>query len=85
MTDVTKSPTLAEFLVLALITFLLKIYILWLAMLICLDANEGLVKFFQVIWFVCAFFACHVMSLSWTTQSFSKKLYSLKKAILSLW
>ena len=31
MTDVTKSPTLAEFLVLALITFLLKIYILWLA------------------------------------------------------
>ena len=40
MSDVTKSPTSAEFSVLVLITFLLKIDICGIAMLIWLDANE---------------------------------------------
>ena len=41
MSDATKSPTSAEFSVLALITFLLKKDILGLAMLIWLDGDEG--------------------------------------------
>ena len=49
MSDVTKSPTSAEFSVLILITFLLKIHILGLTMLIWLDADEGQEKFIQVL------------------------------------
>ena len=49
MSDVTKSPTSAEFSVSVLITFLLKIYILGLARLIYLDGDEGQVKFLQVL------------------------------------
>ena len=45
MSDVTKSPTS----VLVLIGFLLKIDIVELAMLIYLDADEGLIKFLQVL------------------------------------
>ena len=40
MSNVTKSPTSAEFSVLVLITFLLKIDIYGIAMLIWLDADE---------------------------------------------
>ena len=40
MINLTKSPTSAEFSVLVLITFLLKIDILGLAMLIELDTDE---------------------------------------------
>ena len=49
MSDVTKSPTSAEFSVLILITFLLKIHILGLTMLIWLDADKGQEKFIQVL------------------------------------
>ena len=49
MSDVTKSPTSTEISVLALITFLLKIDILGLAMLIQLYDHEGQVKFLQVL------------------------------------
>ena len=45
MSDVTKSPTSTKFLVLVLITFLLKIDIIGLAMLIYLDGDEDQVKF----------------------------------------
>ena len=41
MSDVTKSPTSAEFSVLVLITFLLKKDILGLSMLIYVDGDEG--------------------------------------------
>ena len=46
MSDVTKSP---KFSVLVPITFLLKIDILGLAMLIKLYTDEGQVRFFQVL------------------------------------
>ena len=48
MSDGTKSPTTTEFSVLVLITFLQKIDILGLAMLIQLYGDEGQVKFLQV-------------------------------------
>ena len=41
MSGVTKSPISAEFAVLVLITFLLKIDILWLAKLIWLYGDES--------------------------------------------
>ena len=46
MSDGAKSPTSTEFSVLALITFLLKMDMLGLAMLILLYGDEGQVKFF---------------------------------------
>ena len=49
MCNVTKSPTSAELSVLILITFLLKIDVIGLAMSIWLDADEGQVKFLQVL------------------------------------
>ena len=49
MSDGTKSPTSTAFSVLVLITFLLKIDILGLAMLIYLYDDEGQVKFLQVV------------------------------------
>ena len=49
MSDGTKSPTCIEFSVLVLITFLLKIDIPGLAMLIWLYGDEGQVKFLQVL------------------------------------
>ena len=49
MSDVTKSPTSTEFSVLVLITFLLKIDILGLAILIYLYGDECQVKFLQVL------------------------------------
>ena len=55
-----KDPTS----VLVLITFLLKIDIIGLAMLIYLDAEEGQLKFLQVLLLSCVIFACHVMILS---------------------
>ena len=56
MINLTKSPTSAEFSVLVLITFLLKIDILGLAMLIQLDTDED-----QVLQLICFFFFLHVM------------------------
>ena len=47
MSDATKGPTSGEFLALVLITFLLKIDILGLAMLIQLHHDEAQVKFLQ--------------------------------------
>ena len=49
MSDVTESPTSTEFSVIVLITFLQKVDILGLAMLILLDGNEVQVKFLQVL------------------------------------
>ena len=49
MSDVTKSPTSTKFSVLVPITFLLKIDILGLAMLIKLYSDEGQVRFFRVL------------------------------------
>ena len=49
VSDVTKSPTFTEFSVLVLITFLLKIHILGLAMLIELYGDKGQVKFLQIL------------------------------------
>ena len=49
MSDVTKSPTSTEFSVLILITFLLKLDIVELAMLIYLHGDEGQVNFLQVL------------------------------------
>ena len=49
MSDGTKSPTSTEFSVLVLITFLLKIDIPGLAMLIWLYGDEGQVKFLQAL------------------------------------
>ena len=49
MSDVTKSPTSAEFSLLILITFLLEIYIRELAMLIKLDGDEDQAKFLYVL------------------------------------
>ena len=49
MSDGTKSPTSTEFSVLVLITFLLKIDILGLALLIQLYGDEGQVKFLRVL------------------------------------
>ena len=49
MSDGTKSPTSTEFSVLVLITFLLKIDVLGLAMLIWLYGDEVQVKFLQVL------------------------------------
>ena len=62
MSDETKCPSSTEFSVLVLITFLLKIDILELAMLISLYGDEGQVKFLQVLQLIV--FACHVMILS---------------------
>ena len=49
MSDGTKNPTSTEFSVLVLITFLLKIDILGLAILIYLYGDECQVKFLQVL------------------------------------
>ena len=49
MSDVAKNPTNAEFSVLVLITFLQKLDILGLDILIWLDADENKVKFLQVL------------------------------------
>ena len=54
MIDRTKNPTSIEFSVLVLITFLLKIDIPGLAMLIQLYGDEGQVKFLQVLQLICA-------------------------------
>ena len=49
MSNVAKSSTSAEFSVLVQITFFTKIYILRLAMLNYLDAEQDQVKFIQVL------------------------------------
>ena len=63
----TKSRTSAEFSVLVLIIFLLKIDILRLAMLIYLDGDEDQFKYCS--WSVLFFLACGVIILSWTVTT----------------
>ena len=61
MSDVTKSSTSTEFSVLVLITFLLKIDILGLAMLIWLYDDEDHVKYLQVYTAVDMCLFLHIM------------------------